>query len=160
MPLTEEQANRVWEDALAAEIRSLYFAELDARFTRHNQVITGISFFLASGAAATIETKLPSWVPVLLAAVMAIMMAYSIAVGLDRKSAAMAKLHYIWSQLETGYRHLWNHWYEDNADDVLRDLQVRDREASQLAITEAPYNEKLILKWESFVYKQQGLTAA
>ena len=45
-PLTEHQANRVWEKRVEAEVRSLYFADLANRFTVRKQIITGASFFL------------------------------------------------------------------------------------------------------------------
>ena len=52
--LTDDQIKRVWENMLAAEARSLYFGDLAARYTRRKRVITGASFFLSSGAAATL----------------------------------------------------------------------------------------------------------
>ena len=43
--LTEDQTNRLWNDILAAEVRSLYFADLGARYTRQKRLITGVSLF-------------------------------------------------------------------------------------------------------------------
>lgn len=157
--LTDAQVNEVWAESIAAEVRSLYFAELGARYTRYKQIITGVSFFLSSGAAAAIIGKSPAWVPALLALATAVATAYSIAVGLDKKASSMAKLHYTWSQIESDYRQLWNHWYDDEAEDQLKDILLRVREASQAAIVDAPYNENLVKKWRSFVL-QQHQTAA
>ena len=42
--MTEEQANLAWEKKVQAEVRSLYFAELAAQYTRRKQLVTGISF--------------------------------------------------------------------------------------------------------------------
>jgi hypothetical protein len=57
--LTEGETLQVWEHLLAAETRSLYFADLTRRSTRQKQVITGTSFFLSSGAAAAIIGENP-----------------------------------------------------------------------------------------------------
>jgi len=63
--LDEFQTSQVWENMLAAETRSLHFADLTSRYTRTKQWMTGISFFLASGAAASIIGKLPQSVPLM-----------------------------------------------------------------------------------------------
>jgi hypothetical protein len=55
--LSEFQINRVWENMLAAETRSLYFGDLASRYTRKKQWITGLSFFLSFGAAASFIGK-------------------------------------------------------------------------------------------------------
>lgn len=57
--LSEFEISRVWENMLAAETRSFYFADLASRYTRTKQWITGGSFFFASGAAATVVGKEP-----------------------------------------------------------------------------------------------------
>lgn len=160
MGITESQANDVWNDAFEAEVRSLYFADLGARYTRRQQIITGVSFFLASGAAATIVGDLPGWVPTLLSTLTAIIMAYSMAVGLDKKAATMAKLHYLWHQVRSDYMGLWNRWYEDSAGVRLEEIRAREREASQLSITDGPYNERLIQKWQKFVKGQHKTKSA
>jgi hypothetical protein len=64
--LNESQVNQVWENMLAAEVRALYFADLASRYTRQKQIITGLSFFLSSWAAATIIAQSSTWVPVVL----------------------------------------------------------------------------------------------
>ena len=38
--LTDDQINRVWQNMLAAEARSLYFGDLGSRYTRRKQWIT------------------------------------------------------------------------------------------------------------------------
>ena len=40
--LSEFQTNAVWENMLAAEARSLYFADLASRYTRYKQWISGL----------------------------------------------------------------------------------------------------------------------
>src|ERR1700681_682290 len=106
--LNEFQRTRVWEDLLAAETRALYFGDLAYRYTHQKQWITGLSFFFASGAAATLIGKAPAFVPIVLSLAVAAMTAYSIAVGLDRKITTMAKLHSAWNRISQEYRRLWS----------------------------------------------------
>ena len=114
--LTQDQVAEVWDEMIAAEVRSLYFAELGARYTKRKQIISALSFFLSSGAAVTIMAKLRSAVPIVMSASTAIATAYSIAVGLDKKAATMAKLYSTWSQIESDCRILWNHWFQEDAE--------------------------------------------
>src|SRR5271170_7027043 len=134
--LNEFQTTRVWENMLAAETRALYFADLASRYTREKQWITGVSFFLASGAAASLIGKLPQWVPLVASAVVAVLSAYSMAVGLDRKISTMAKLHSAWNVISLEYQRLWNHTYSDDAEEQLYVLFQREKEPSELAVTE------------------------
>jgi hypothetical protein len=152
--LTQDQTDTLWNDTLAAQVRSLYFADLGSRYTRQKQIITGIAFFFSSGAAATVVAHAPAWIPVVMSVSTAVLTAYAIAVGLDKKASTMAKLHYAWSEIENDRRLLWNHWYEEDAEARLGEINGRDLEASQTAITDAPYDKGLIHKWQIFVYKQ------
>jgi hypothetical protein len=151
--LTESQANRVWERMVEAEVRSLYFADLANRYTRRKQILTGLSFFLSSGAAATIVAKTPTWVPLLLAVIVALATAYSMAVSLDRYIGGMTKLHYGWNHLAVDYERLWNHWRDDDAERIFEELVKQGMEMSEQA-TEMPYHEKLIDKWREIVYSR------
>jgi uncharacterized protein (DUF2062 family) len=85
--LTEDQAKRVWEKMLGAEARSLYFGDLARTYTRRKQIIAATSFFLSSGAAAALIAKFPSYIPLGLAVIVALMSAYSLAMNLDRSIA-------------------------------------------------------------------------
>ena len=152
--LTEAQTNRIWESMVSAEVRSLYFGDLAARYTKTKQILTGVSFFLSSGAAATLAAQMPYWFPLVLSAISAALMAYSMAVNLDRKAAVMAKLHYTWNQLASDYDRLWNHWHEEDAEIRFNELINRSRDASELGTTEAPYDQRLIEKWANHVYAQ------
>jgi hypothetical protein len=151
--LTEAQANRVWERMVEAEVRSLYFGDLANRYTRRKQIISGLSFFLSSGAAATIIAKAPDWVPVSLALVVAVATAYSMAVGLDRYISSMTKLHCGWNELASAYERLWNRWRADDAERIFEELIKRGMDLSELA-TEMPYREKLMDKWRDLVYSR------
>ncbi len=153
--LNENQANRVWQKMVEAEIRALYFGDLATQYTTRKQIITGSAFFLSSGAAASVVGKLPSWVPTALALIAAIATAYSMAVGLDKRVGTLTKLHCQWSQLCTEYERLWNHWHDDDAETNLNDLAKRAREASEAAM-EMPYDEALVDKWESRVHSRLG----
>lgn len=158
--LTEAQISRVWRNMIEAEVRSLYFADLASRYTQRKQIITGMSFLLSSGAAATLAARTSFWVPLVMSSISAVMTAYSIAVGLDRKAAMMAKLHSDWNQLYTDYDRLWNHVSDDDAESQLDELIKKGRDASEKGTTEAPYNERLIEKWQDRVYAQYEVRAA
>src|SRR3954466_652799 len=84
---------------IAAEVRSLYFGELDARYRKTKQIIFGLAFFLSSGAAASMVAKFPSEIPIGMSVLAALATAYAIAVGLDKKATTIAKPHGTWSRL-------------------------------------------------------------
>lgn len=155
--LNEFQINKVWENMLAAEARSLYFADLASRYTHRKQLITGMTFFLSSGAAATLIGKLPQWVPLVLATAVALLSAYSMAVGLDRKIGTMAKLHSAWNQISVDYDRLWNHASDDDAEAQLDEVLRREKEPSELAATDAPNDQVLLGKWQDHVFDMYHL---
>lgn len=158
--LTQDQVAEVYDEMIAAEVRSLYFGELGTRYTKTKQIISGASFFLSSGAAATIVAKWPFWVPLVLSLLTAAATAYSIAVGLDKKAATMTKLYSSWSQIESDCRALWNHWYEEDAEETFKDIVLRVRQVSEQAISDAPYEKDLVKKWETYVHKEHKLIPA
>jgi hypothetical protein len=145
-------ADEIWNHRIEAEVRSLYFADLTARYTKRKQIITGLSFFLSSAAAATVVGKMPPYVPVVLSSVVAMATAYSIAIGLDRKVSTLSKLHSEWSSLAYEYGELWPRWHRDDADSIASALAKRGREASALATTDAPYDSKAMDKWSDHVF--------
>jgi len=150
--LNEFETARVWENMLAAETRALYFADLASRYTRRKQWITGISFFLASGAAASLIGKLPQWVPLVASAVVAVVSAYSMALALDRKISTMAKLHSAWNLISLDYERLHNHPDSDDAEEQFYAIFQREREPSELAATEAPNDQELLGAWQEHVF--------
>ena len=156
--LSELQRTQVWEGMLSSEIRALYFADLASTYTRRKQLIVGLSFFLSSAAAASLIGKLPQWVPLLSATCVALASAYSMAAGLDRKAATMAKLHSAWFQLASDYERLWSHTADDNAEAQLNEIIRREREPSELASTEAPYDKSLMEHWQEHVERMRHLT--
>jgi hypothetical protein len=152
MALTEDQIDRVWENLLAAETRSLYFGDLTTRYTRQKQWITGASFFLSSGAAATLIAKAKDWLPLILATGTALITAYAMAVNLDGRTATMAKLHLLWNQIAADYDRLWNHAYDEDSESQLEEIFGRERDASELAATDAPDKPKLLAQWQQRVF--------
>jgi hypothetical protein len=86
------------------------------------------------------------------------MTAYSIAVGLDRKIATMAKLHSAWNRISQEYNHLWSHIEDQDAESQLERLLGMEREPSELATTEAPNDQKLLAKWQARVFALYHLT--
>jgi len=156
--LGEFQRTQAWENMLAAETRSLYFGDLASRYTRQKQWITGLSFFFASGAAATLLGKAPEFVAIVLSLAVAGMTAYSIAVGLDRKIATMVKLHSAWNRISQEYNYAWAHLDDEETESRLRRLVEMEREPSELATTEAPNDQKLLDKWQDRVFALYHLT--
>jgi len=142
---------------LSAETRSLYFGDLTVRYTRQKQWITGVSFFLSSGAAAAVIGKLPSIVPAALSVIVAIATAYSMAVNLDGRVKTMAKLHSLWNEIASDYDTLWNHAYNEDSEAQFSDIIGREREASELSTTDAPNDQKLLAKWEDRVLELHAL---
>ncbi len=143
---------------LAAEARSLYFGDLAARYTHRKQWITGGSFFLSSGTAATIIANAPNWVPMILALLVAGATAYSMAVNLDRKIGTMVKLHSAWNVIAQDYDRLWNNAYSEEAEDQLDRILLAEKEPSELATTEAPNDQELLGKWQDRVFSLYHLT--
>lgn len=158
--LTEDQITAVWERQLAAEVRSLYFGELATKYTVQKQWISGLSFFLASSAAATIVAKSPAWLPILLSCMTALLSAYSVARGLDGATRTMSKFQFVWSELAAGYEALWNTTWEDDASARFAVLIARENDLSSQASTEAPNNQARLDYWQQQVFKQHHLIAA
>jgi hypothetical protein len=158
--LTEDQINDVWEGQISAEVRALYFGDLASVYSTRKQWITGVSFFLSSGAAAILIAKGPVWVPIVLSTVVALVTAYAVAVNLDSKIRTMAKLHYAWTQIGNDYKRLWNHVYSDDAESELQDLLRRELEFSELAATDAPHDPKRVSRWQDQVFKLHHLEGA
>jgi hypothetical protein len=151
--LTDAQIEDVWSRKLDAETRALYFGDLANRYSQRKQAITFLTFFLSSGAAATLVGKAPAWIPLVLSVIVALLTAYSVAVGLERLVRTVAKLHYSWNRIATEYDRLWNHTYETDAESVYDDL-LRESDLSELATTDAPNDQQLLGKWQDRVIQQ------
>jgi hypothetical protein len=158
--LTDSQIEEVWEGQVSAEVRSLYFGDFAGVYSLRKQWITGLSFFLSSGAAATLIAKLPVWVPIALSIIVAVITAYAVAVNLDSKIRTMAKLHYAWNQIGNDYTRLWSHTYSEGAESELADIKRRELEVSELATTDAPHDPKRMLRWQDQVLKLHRLEVA
>jgi len=158
--LTADQITDLWERRIGAEVRALYFADWANIYSTRKQWITGLSFFFSSGAVVTLAAKGPIWVPMLLAGIVAIATAYSVAVGLDAKIRTMAKLHYSWNQLSADYARLWNQTYSEDANSTLDDLVRREQVLSELAATYAPYDRTKLARWQDHVFEQYYLVVA
>lgn len=149
--LTQTQQERVWENMLAAETRSLYFGDLASRYSLQKQWITGVSFFLSSAAAATVVAKAPAVIPATTAMISALANAYSIAVGLDKRIQTMAKLHSSWNRIAAEYQNIWDHMDADDAEGRFLKVIDLEREPSEIATTSAPNDQKLLGKWQDVV---------
>jgi hypothetical protein len=155
--LTENQIDDVWEGKISSEVRSLYFGDLANLYSTQKQWITGTSFFLASGAMATLVGKLPVWIPITFSLIVALVNAYSVAVSLDSKIRTMGKLHYAWQQIGNDYTALWNHTYSEDAEQQLEDLKRRELDLSELATTDAPNDSRRLARWQNLVFKLHRL---
>jgi hypothetical protein len=150
--LTEDQVADLWDRRISAEVRSLYFTDLANVLSSRKQWMTGISFFLSSGAAATLLAKQPVWVAIVLSIIVALMAAYSFDLNLDLKVKTFGKLHSSWSQLCADYARLWSHTYSDAAEEELDELIQREFSLSELAATEAPNDEVRMERWQNRVF--------
>jgi len=158
--LTEDQITSVWERLLASEVRALYFGELASRYTLQKQWISGLSFFLASSAAATIVAKSPVWLPILFASITAVLSAYSVARGLDGATRTMSKFQFAWGELAAGYENLWNSTWQEDASARLTLLMARENDLSSQASTEAPNDQSRLEYWQQQVFRQHHLVSA
>jgi hypothetical protein len=159
--LNENQISDLWERLLAAETRALFFADLANRLVYRKQVFTGVAFFLSSGAAATVFAKSPSFVPIVMSLIVAVITAYSFATGLDRKVSTAATLHSEWHRIADRYGRLWNHTYAEGADEEFDEICASEVEVSALAATEMPRPDpKLLEQWQDKVFQLHHLTPA
>jgi hypothetical protein len=158
--LSQTEIEDVWKRQLAAEIRSLYFADLASSYTTQKKWITALSFFLSSGAAVSLLAKTPAWVPVALSLLTAGITAYSVAFGLDSRMRSMAELHSELSKLGSDYERLWNNVYAKEAQAQLDELIRRDRALSEKATTEAPNDQKRMVHWQDYIFRQHGLSTS
>lgn len=158
--LTDDRVARVWEYMIAAETRALYFGDWGTRYTRRKQWITAVSFFLQSGAAATIAARAPMWVPLLFALTGVATSAYAIAVNLDGKITTMAKLHAAWHGIALQYEQLWNHVWADDAEDQFTSIVARERDPSELAVGGAPYDKHRLSQWQDHVLAMHHVKTA
>src|ERR1039458_661468 len=130
--LTEDQAKRVWERMVESEVRSLYFGDMASKNTARKQIIVGASFFLSSGAFAALVGHLPVLVPTVCALIVAILTAYSMAVGLERRIGTLTKLHCQWNTLFAEYERLWTHYLHQHASEILQRLVRRPDEGPRM----------------------------
>lgn len=158
--LTEYQVSCVWENMLSAETRAFYFGDLGIRYTRRKQWITGIAFFLQSGVVATLAARAPTWTPLLLGLIGVALSAYAIAVNLDGKANTMTKLYAAWHGIALQYEQLWSHTWADDAEDQFTAIVARERDPSELAIGNAPYDKRRLSQWQDHVLAMHHVQTA
>jgi hypothetical protein len=159
--LSELQRKRVWEGWLSAEIRANYFADLSARYHRHQRYGTWCVLFSSSGVLATFVTKLPqefTWAAPALALMTAGLSLYSLVAQNQKSAIDSADLHFRWNKLASEYEHLWDNMYAEDAGPQLTKLDERGMELSKVA-TAFPFSEKRILKWQDHVEKHHAAAA-
>lgn len=150
---TQEQIHDLWDRMISSEVRALYFADLTSVLSRQKQWIAGVSFFLSSGAAATLLGGLPRAVAIACSLIVAGLTAYVFAFNLDSKIQTLTKLHAEWNELADEYNDLWNHTYAANAQERLEALVRHERELSAIAATDAPNDQKRMRRWQLHVFQ-------
>ena len=156
--LNEDQIQQIWEGMISAETRALYFADLGRMTTIRKQWITGISFFLATGAAAELIAKGPAWVAIISASLVAVMSAYSMAVNLDKNIPTLIQLHAGWARIADDYQNLWNHVYVDDAESRMLAIQEQEKRYSEMAVSGIQYEPKRLEKWEHHIFYLRNLS--
>lgn len=153
MALSEPQANMVWEEWLAAEVRANYFADLCATFHRRQNVAIWATLVLSSGAALTLISNI-DWLPAAIVPVLAFMAAgvslYSLVAQNPKSASDCADLHSRWNKLAMEYRDLWQNWYAEDATAKLARMNERAAEISKSG-TAYRYEPKRMAKWEDLV---------
>jgi hypothetical protein len=156
--LTEAQDTKAWERQIESEVRSLYFADLTHVYSARKQAITFLTFFLSSSAAATLLGKAPIWVAIVCSSLVAVVTAYSVAVGLDAKIATVSKLHGDWALLAIEYENLRENASAPDAAKVLAALLRRELEASKLGASDAPNESERMDRWTDLVFQNHGFS--
>jgi hypothetical protein len=90
--------------------------------------------------------------------IVAVLAAYAMAVNLDGKTLTIAKLHSSWSSIAKDYDRLWNHVYEQDAEDCLNKILQSEKEPSEVATTDAPNDQELLGQWQDRVFSLYHLT--
>lgn len=158
--LTELQRKKVWEGWLSAEIRANYFADLSHRYYRQQRMANWLTLVASSGAAVTfMATTLPSWVPSVLAVMVAGLSVWSLVEQYQKSVVDSADLHWRWNRLAAQYEALWDDMY---ADDAAARLRALDEEGAQVskAATPFPANRRRLERWQRHVEQHHAPRAA
>ncbi|MDE0102069.1 MAG: hypothetical protein OXN89_06795 [Bryobacterales bacterium] len=149
--IPEQEAGKIWQAMREARIRSLYFGDMQARYTRREQWVLGLSLGLSSGAVIVfLQQSWPALAPAL-AGFVAIANAWAIATNLDQKLVTLSALRTAWESLRIDYSDLWTNWYEDGAQQRFEVLRRRANDLGTLASSGAPWDRKSVARWERFV---------
>jgi len=159
--LSEFQSRDLWERWLAAEMRSNYFADRAQYYASvHNWISWRILLF-SSGAAVTIlsGSYVPQWIKPSLAIGAAGLSLLSLVKQFQKRSFECSELHYKWNRMAYECETLWNNVWSDDAEARLQNIAQKAAELSKSS-SGIPYNERVMLKWESHVLQHHNLQAA
>src|SRR6266404_7853807 len=109
--MTDLQVQRLWEGMLLSEMRSLYFADLAARYNAHQRYATWAIMVATSGTFAALVAPLHDqfgWLPPLLAFGATALSYYLVATQNQRRAVDASELHYKWAQLAAEYQAIWD----------------------------------------------------
>jgi hypothetical protein len=161
--LSEFQQKEVWEEWIASEVRSLYYADLSGHYLRFQSALTWSTIFLASGAtAAVISDWIPKeygWIKPTLTALTAGISYLTLVMQNQKRHTDCADLHFKWNRLAAEYKALWNDMYSEDAPSKLARLSEKAAEISKSGLS-IGNKEKIMLKWENHVLQHHGVLAA
>lgn len=156
--LSEPQQRDVWENWLASEIRSDYFAERSARYLRQQNMLTWSTLLLSSGAVATLAASFHG-VALAFSVLTAALSLLSLVRQNQRLSMECSDLSFRWDRLSSEYKSLWHGMYSQDAPEKFKVLDERVSELSKSSHT-MPVDAKAMLKWQNHVERQRGLVTA
>ena len=150
--LTRRQADDVWRSMFVSQVRAHYFARLANRYYRWKKMVTIATLVLSSIAGVLVSAGVLNQ-PLLVVLNMAVAVAavVSIALGLDEQASKTSQLHYSWSELASGYEHLWQDWKEPKAQIVLDSLKQMDRQLSNQS-SQTPFRKAIMKECHEYIW--------
>lgn len=143
-----------------AEVRANYFAELSSKCYQNQRLLTGMTFFVSSGAVATFAFKVVAesapWLLPCLSLAAAALSAYNYATQTQKTAIEAADLHSKWSKLASEFERLWDDMYSVDALERLVSLEEKAGEYSKSAMA-LPHFPKRMAFWENHVQQQLGI---
>lgn len=152
--LTTAQRETLWQNKMAAEARACYFGEFANWEGSLKRTIGFITLFASSGAAVSLLSKGPNWLPVVLSLAIAFLSTYTTATNQDGKIKTLGRLHLEWLRLEHDYDRLWSHFNDEDAESEFDRCLERERDLSETAATEIPHKSERWKYWLDTIHKK------
>jgi hypothetical protein len=159
--LSQLKQRNVWENWLASEMRSNYFADLANRYQFRQGAFTWLTLLFSSGAAFAVVTDWApagfGWIKAALALVTAAVSLLSLVQQNQKRATDCSDLHFRWNRLASEYETLWGDMYAEDAETKLKLLTEKTAELSKSS-TAFPYRERIMLKWQEHVERHHGIS--